>query len=94
MIERLITALEDKHVDITSSYENWIKVGFALCTTFGEQGREYYHRIGKMYPRYTREETDRTYTQLLSKNNGRTKLGSIMVKLRDLILTTENCDFA
>jgi hypothetical protein len=78
VIERLIAALEERHVDITHSYENWIKVGFALCTTFGDQGREYYHRIGKMYPRYFRDETDKTYTQLLEKNNGKTKLGSII----------------
>lgn len=78
VIERLIAALEGKGIDITSTYENWIKVGFALCTTFGEQGRGYYHRIGRMYPHYTREETDRTYTQLLTKNDGRTKLGTII----------------
>jgi hypothetical protein len=78
VIEKLIDALEEQQVDITSSYENWIKVGFALCTTFGERGREYYHRIGRMYTRYKPEETDRTFTQLLAKNNGRTKLGSIL----------------
>jgi len=78
VIERLITALEERHVDITSSFLDWIKVGFALCTTFGENGRGYYHRIGRMYPRYKADETDRTYTQLLGKNNGRTKLGTIL----------------
>ena len=78
MMEKIIDALERKHIDITHSYENWIKVGFALCTTFGEQGREYYHRIGRMYPRYTREETDKTYTQLLARNNGGTSLRSIV----------------
>ena len=90
VIERLITALEERRIDVTSSYENWIKVGFALCTTFGEQGREYYHRIGKMYPRYTREETDRTYTQLLVKNNGRTKLGSIIFLAKEAGLSITN----
>lgn len=78
VIERLIAELEERHIDITSTYENWIKVGFALCTTFEEQGRGYYHRIGKMYPHYTPVETDRTYTQQLGKNNGRTKLGTIL----------------
>jgi hypothetical protein len=78
IMERLIADLEENHIDITSTYENWIKVGFALCTTFGEQGRGYCQRIGRMYPLYTPEETDRTYTQLLAKNNGRTKLGTIL----------------
>lgn len=78
LMERMISVLEKRHIDITSTYENWIKVGFALCTTFGEQGRKYYHRIGGMYPRYTPEETDRTYTQLLANNNGKTTMGAII----------------
>lgn len=91
LIERIIASLERKHIDITSSYENWIKVGFALCTTFGENGRNYYHRIGRMYPHYTKEETDKTYTQLLSRNNGRTTLGTIvyLASLEGVIITNK-----
>lgn len=90
LIERLIDALERRHIDITHSYENWIKVGFALCTTFGEQGREYYHRIGRMYSRYTREETDKTYSQLLARNNGRTTLGSIVFLAKEAGIRINN----
>ena len=78
VMERLIYECEKKHIDITSSYENWIKIVFALCTTFGENGRSYYHRICRMYPRYTYTETNKTYSQLLAKNNGKTKLGTII----------------
>jgi len=87
VIERLIAALEERRIDITGTYENWIKVGFALCTTFGEQGRGYYHRIGRMYPHYTRDETDRTYTQMLGKNNGRTKLATIIYLAKEAGVT-------
>lgn len=90
VIERIIDALEERHIDITSTYENWIKVGFALCTTFGENGRGYYHQIVKMYPRYTREETNRTYTQLLGKNNGRTKLGTILFLAKEAGISIYN----
>jgi hypothetical protein len=78
IMERLIYECEKKNIDITSTYENWIKIGFALCTTFGENGRSYYHRIGMMYPRYTHAETDKTYSQLLAKNNGMAKLATII----------------
>jgi hypothetical protein len=91
LIEKLITVLEERHIDITNSYRYWIKIGFALCTTFGEQGRGYYHRIGSMYPRYTQEETDKTYSQLLLKNNGKTTLASILylAQLEGLHLNTK-----
>jgi hypothetical protein len=78
IMERLINECERRNIDLTSTYDNWIKIGFALCTTFGENGRSYYHRIGRMYPRYTYAETDKTYSQLLAKNNGKTKLGTII----------------
>jgi hypothetical protein len=83
IIETIINSLESTKIDITSSYENWIKVGFALCTTFGENGRIYYHRISRMYPKYTFEETDRNYIQLLTNNNGKTKLGTIIFLARE-----------
>jgi hypothetical protein len=38
VIESIIAQLEKRNIDITSSYTNWIKVGFALCTTFREGG--------------------------------------------------------
>lgn len=90
VIEKLITALEQSNIDITSSYKDWIKIGFALCTTFGEQGRSYYHRIGRMYPRYTSEETEDVYSNLLSKNNGRTKLGSIIFLAKEAGVSITN----
>lgn len=82
VIEKIISSLEKNHIDITSTYGNWIKVGFALCTTFGEGGRSYFHRIGRMYPGYRHEETDRVYSQLLRKNNGMTRLGSVIFLAR------------
>lgn len=78
VIENIIESLERRHTDITNSYYNWIRIGFALCTTFGESGRNYYHRIGRLYPNYSKEETDKTYTQLLANNNGKTTLGTII----------------
>jgi hypothetical protein len=78
LMERLIDTLEKRHIDITGKYEDWIRIGFALCTKFGEKGRGYFHRIGRMYPHYTPEETDRTYTHLLATNDGRTRLGTII----------------
>lgn len=90
VLERLIAALEERHIDITSSYKDWVKIGFALCTTFGEQGRGYFHRIGRMYPRYTQEETDDRYSKLLATNNGRTKMGSIIYLAKEAGVSISN----
>lgn len=78
LVERITTALLDNGIDITNSYDNWIRVGFALCTTLGEQGRSYFHRIGSMHPHYSFVESEREYSSLLAKNNGSIKLGTLV----------------
>jgi len=78
VIESIITSLEKQRIDITSTYADWIKVGFALCATFGESGRGYFHRISSLYHRYSHKETDAKYTELMTRNDGSTTFGSII----------------
>lgn len=78
VIESIIASLERGGIDITESYADWIKAGFALCETFGESGRGYFHRISRMYPDYSFKVVDSKYTELLSRNNGNTKISSLI----------------
>lgn len=78
VIENLITHLKLTKIDITAVYGNWIKIGFALCSSFGEFGRNYFHSISENYPNYKIHETDRLYTGLLKNNNGQIKIGTLL----------------
>lgn len=78
LIEIIIASLHRNNIDITGSYYDWIKIGFALCSTFGEAGRDYFHRICNLYPEYSYKETDAKYTELLARNDGSTTLGSLV----------------
>ena len=64
-IERIICEIEQRAVDIAPEYNDWVELGFALVDGFGENGREYYHRISCFHPDYQREETDKQYTRCL-----------------------------
>ena len=64
-IERIICEIEQRAVDIAPEYKDWVELGFALIDGFGENGREYYHRISRFHPDYQREETDKQYTRCL-----------------------------
>ena len=81
-MERLLYELEICHIDLTAVTENWIRLGYAICETFGEPGRVYYHRISKMYPRYTFDETEKKFTSLLSGNQGYVTIRTIMYLAR------------
>ena len=64
-IETVVRRIEERQVDITSTYDNWLHVGFAISEALGEAGRELYHRVSRFYPGYTPEETDKQYTSCL-----------------------------
>jgi hypothetical protein len=78
VIETLISVVKANKIDITSSYEDWIKIGFALCSAFGENGKGYFHSISENYPNYEYQETDKLFTGLLKKNNGTIKIGTLL----------------
>ena len=70
-VEHFVREIEQRAIDITPNYKDWVELGFALVDGLGENGREYYHRISRFYPNYQREETDKQYTHCLqSKGQG------------------------
>ncbi|MEI6050096.1 MAG: DUF3987 domain-containing protein [Bacteroidota bacterium] len=70
-IEEIISRIEAKSIDVTTTYADWRDIGFALSSGLGEQGREYYHRISRFYTDYSRSECDKQYDNCLkSKKSG------------------------
>lgn len=70
-VEHIVREIEQRAIDITPNYKDWVELGFALVDGLGENGREYYHRISRFYPNYQREETDKQYIHCLqSKGQG------------------------
>lgn len=67
-IEPIVKIIEEKSIDIAPNYQSWLNLGFALSDKFGEDGREYYHRLSRFYPNYTYEETDKQFTSCLNAN--------------------------
>lgn len=76
-LEALIAQLKASGTDITSGYNDWLKVGFALAAEFGESGRGYFHEISALYSGYERQECDKKYDQCLKSDTGKTNIGTI-----------------
>ena len=74
--ERALEALEASGVDITGDYNKWCCIGFAL-THFGEAGREYFHRVSRMYPGYDPKECDLQYQRCLDSKGKGIGLGTL-----------------
>lgn len=78
VLEQLVQTIEKLSVDITDSYENWIKVGYAVSEAMGESGRISFHRISQFHPEYNQAACDKQYTSINKRNNGAIKLGSLI----------------
>lgn len=70
LIEYIVENAVKENIDLTDRYENYFNVGMALVNSFGEEGREYFHALCRMYPEYNRDEVDEKYTNLLQTSNG------------------------
>ena len=68
-VESIITLvalqLDAFHIDITPTYDDWLRVAFALSSELGEGGRALFHRVCRHFPGYRPAECDRKYSQCL-----------------------------
>lgn len=69
-VERIVSLIEQKGIDITNGYANWLKVGFALTSEFQETGRGFFHRVSRQNTEYKASDTDRQYNKCLSSHGG------------------------
>lgn len=70
-VEKIILSLEAKQLDITSTYGDWINIGFAFADAFGEAGRNLFHRVSKFHPEYSTPDCNKQYDSCLkSKGSG------------------------
>ena len=76
-VQSLIAQLQATHTDITSGYTEWLKVGFAIASEFGEAGRRYFHDISALYTGYDATECDKKYDECLKSDNGRTNISTL-----------------
>ncbi|MDD4149244.1 MAG: BT4734/BF3469 family protein [Bacteroidales bacterium] len=68
-IVKLIEQLDGRRLDISSNYDDWIKIGFALESEFGESGRNYFHEISKYNSDYNPETCNEKYNKCLKNNS-------------------------
>ncbi|EKU91498.1 DUF3987 domain-containing protein [Bacteroides oleiciplenus] len=98
-VEIVISRIETASLDLTSTYNDWRDLGFALAQGLGEEGRTFYHRLSRFYSGYQSAETDKQYTACLhSRGHGITlntffhqaKLAGVDINTRPL----PNCHIA
>ncbi|GAB3805541.1 BT4734/BF3469 family protein [Spirosoma humi] len=64
-IEHVISQIESRQLNLTDSYDDWFKMGFAFVAGYGANGREFFHRVSQFSPKYEPEECNKQYDYLL-----------------------------
>lgn len=74
-------------IDITASYDDWLKVGCALAT-LGERGRSLFHICSRQNAKYNATKTDKMFTGLLRRNYQQVNIGTFFWMCKQYGITT------
>lgn len=81
-VEEIISRIEANSIDIATAYSDWRDIGFAFASEFGEQGRDYFHRISRYYTDYSINECDKQYDKCLKANGSGVTLKTFFHKAK------------
>lgn len=68
-VERIVSLIEQQGADIAPSYEEWVRLGFALVDRYGENGRDYFMRLSSLHTGCTLEVAESQYDKCLRSDN-------------------------
>ncbi|GAB3857119.1 DUF3987 domain-containing protein [Hymenobacter terrigena] len=75
-LETWIRAVEAS-TDFPDDYDCWYRIGLALAS-LGEEGRQYFHRVSRMSPKYNEAECDRQFSLSMQKGSGAITVGTFV----------------
>lgn len=90
--DAIVKQITGRGVNICESYDDWLKVGFAISEQFGEDGRYYFHEVSRMSSRYKQRQADKQYTYCI-RARGTTKINIstfyYLAKINNISIATE-----
>ena len=63
-LERIISEMVERGVNCTEDYRDWIKIGFAIASELGENGRDHFHNLSAISTKYDSQITDKKYDNI------------------------------
>lgn len=85
-VEMYLSQIEKHGIDITGNYNEWFSIGCNFASTFGESGRDYFHKASLFNNGYTYLNTDNKYNDCLKANKSQ-DLGTFINRCKDYGLT-------
>lgn len=70
-IMAVVQEVLDQKLNIAESYNDWLRLGFALAQGLGAQGRDAFHQISALSTKYNAAQCERKWRECLAKGDGR-----------------------
>lgn len=67
----------------SDSYQDWLRIGFALANEFGEAGRSFFHELSRRSDKYDASDCDRKFNNCLKNNQGKITFATLVKLARD-----------
>ena len=67
-VEAVVSLIEQNAIDITCEYTDWVKIAGTLYNSFGETGRQFFHRISKYNHNYKFKDADKKFDNCRNMN--------------------------
>jgi len=68
-VEKIIEQIKRNSIDITSNYEDWIRLAASLYSLFGESGHAYFQTISSFHPEYSYKKTEDKFNSCKKLSN-------------------------
>lgn len=59
--DRFDRVMKQINSDITGDYNQWVRIGFAIASQFGDAGENYFHHISSFSPQYNQQQCAKQY---------------------------------
>ncbi|MEP0133359.1 MAG: VapE domain-containing protein [Eudoraea sp.] len=60
-IDYIMTQINERGINMADEYLDWVKLGFAIASEYGESGRDYFHVISGQSTKYNSKDCDKQY---------------------------------
>jgi hypothetical protein len=61
----ILNQITANRINLCENYHEWLRIGFAICHQFNENGREYFHLVSQYSSKYDPSKCDKQYDSML-----------------------------
>jgi hypothetical protein len=61
----ILNQITANRINLCENYHEWLRIGFAICHQFNENGREYFHLVSQYSTKYDPSKCDKQYDSML-----------------------------